>query len=83
MRRLVWVAIMMAGTIYALGQNKSMRDEAMDSALTSHKLIYFGKGEEPPRDSVSHLISKFYETQVARCRYVPLPMTRAYGADLR
>lgn len=63
MRRLVWVAIMMAGSIYALGQNKSMRDEAMDSALTSHKLIYFGKGEEPPRDSVSHLISKFYETQ--------------------
>lgn len=54
---------MMAGTIYALGQNKGMRDEAMDSALTSHKLIYFGKGEEPPRDSVSHLISKFYETQ--------------------
>lgn len=54
---------MMAGSIYALGQNKSMRDEAMDSALTSHKLIYFGKGEEPPRDSVSHLISKFYETQ--------------------
>lgn len=54
---------MMAGTIYALGQNKSMRDEAMDSALTSHKLIYFGKGEESPRDSVSHLISKFYETQ--------------------
>lgn len=54
---------MMAGSIYALGQNKSMRDEAMDSALTSHKLIYFGKGEEPPRDSISHLISKFYETQ--------------------
>ena len=63
MRRLVWVFMMLAGGLCALGQNKSLRDVAMDSALTSHKLIYFGKGEEPPRDTVTNLIRQFYETQ--------------------
>lgn len=63
MRRLVWVAMMMAVAACAMGQNNSMRDEAMDSALTSHKFIYFGKGEEPPRDSVTSLIRQFYENQ--------------------
>lgn len=46
-----------------MGQIKSMRDEFIDSALMSHKLIYFGKGEEPPRDSVNTLIRQFYENQ--------------------
>ena len=55
--------MMMAVAACAVGQSKSMRDEAMDSALTSHKLIYFGKGEEPPRDSVTSLIRQFYENQ--------------------
>lgn len=55
--------MMMAVAACAVGQSKSMRDEAMDSVLTSHKLIYFGKGEEPPRDSVTSLIRQFYENQ--------------------
>lgn len=55
--------MMLAGGLCALGQNKSLRDVAMDSALTSHKLIYFGKGEEPPRDTVTNLIRQFYENQ--------------------
>lgn len=55
--------MMMAVAACAVSQSKSMRDEAMDSALTSHKLIYFGKGEEPPRDSVTSLIRQFYENQ--------------------
>ena len=55
--------MMLAVAVCAMGQTKSMRDEAMDSALTSHKLIYFGKGEEPPRDSVTNLIRQFYENQ--------------------
>lgn len=42
---------------------KSLRDVALDSALTNHKLIYFGKGEEPPQDSVTNLIRHFYENQ--------------------
>ena len=49
--------------IVYLKQLRSMPDVAMDSTLTSHKLIYFGKGEEPPRDSVSNLIRQFYENQ--------------------
>lgn len=52
-----------AGALCVLGQDNSLRDIAMDSALTSHKLIYFGKGEEPPRDTVTNLIRQFYENQ--------------------
>lgn len=62
-RRLLITFTGLAVAFSALGQLKSMRDVAMDSALTSHKLIYFGKGEEPPRDSVSNLIRQFYENQ--------------------
>ena len=62
-RRLLITFTGMAVAFSALGQLKSMRDVAMDSTLTSHKLIYFGKGEEPPRDSVSNLIRQFYENQ--------------------
>lgn len=63
MKRLVLMAIIMSMAACAVGQNKSMRDEAMDSAVTNHKLIYFGKGEEAPRDSAIALIQRFYEDQ--------------------
>lgn len=36
---------------------------ARDSALSDHKLIYFGKGENPERDSTNNLLRQFYEDQ--------------------
>lgn len=42
--------------------SRSMTDIAIDSTLNSHKIIYFGKGEESA-DSSAQLIRKFYEDQ--------------------
>lgn len=42
---------------------KHFEDIRMDSTLAYHKLIYFGKGEEPLKDSTSTLIQRFYEDQ--------------------
>jgi len=42
---------------------RNLTDIHNDSALKSHKIIYFGKGEEPEPDSTSLLIKKFYEDQ--------------------
>lgn len=42
---------------------KNLDDIRMDSTIRNHKIIYFGKGDEPPIDSVSTLIQKFYENQ--------------------
>lgn len=42
---------------------KTLTDVMMDSALSSHKIIYFGKGEEPSQDSTLVMIRKFYEDQ--------------------
>lgn len=44
-------------------RRKSLEDIRMDSTKRSHKLIFFGKGEDPSQDSVSMLIQKFYEDQ--------------------
>lgn len=63
MRYPILALMIFAAAFSAAGQNKSLRDVTLDSALTSHKLIYFGKGEEPKRDSVTLLIRKFYEDQ--------------------
>lgn len=43
--------------------DKNVRDIALDSTLKSHKIIFFGKGEEPSQDSTKNLIQKFYEDQ--------------------
>lgn len=43
--------------------NRNMTDIMVDSAISSRKEIFFGKGEEPARDSVNNLIRKFYEDQ--------------------
>lgn len=42
---------------------RTMTEIALDSTINDTKLIYFGKGEEQPRDSAQHLIRKFYEDQ--------------------
>lgn len=48
----------------AISENRrSLEDIRMDSTISNHKLIYFGKGDEPPRDSTNNLIQKFYEDQ--------------------
>lgn len=63
MKKILLSLMLMPLCFSAVAQTKSMRDEALDSAVNSHKLIYFGKGEEQPIDSVTHLIQKFYENQ--------------------
>lgn len=63
MRKLILTLICLTISLGAIAQTKNMRDELLDSTLTSHKLIYFGKGEEAPRDTVSKLIRNFYENQ--------------------
>jgi len=42
---------------------RSHEDIRMDSSVNNHKIIYFGKGDEPERDSTMALIQKFYEDQ--------------------
>lgn len=42
---------------------RNLTDIAMDSIIANHKIIYFGKGEEPEKDSVNVIIKKFYEDQ--------------------
>lgn len=42
---------------------RTMTEMAMDSTINDQKLIYFGKGEEQPRDSAARMIRKFYEDQ--------------------
>ncbi len=48
----------------ALAQSdRHLEEVRTDSALSAHKLIFFGKGEEPHRDSTLMLIQRFYEDQ--------------------
>lgn len=42
---------------------RSHEDIRMDSTLSNHKIIYFGKGDEVENDSSVVLIKKFYEDQ--------------------
>lgn len=42
---------------------RSLEDIRKDSTINDHKIIYFGKGEEPSLDSAHMLIQKFYEDQ--------------------
>lgn len=54
------------GTASALLQaqeQKSLTDIQMDSAISSHQVILYGKGAEPSQDSIKATISKFYEDQ--------------------
>lgn len=41
----------------------ALTDTHLDSTVRDHKLIFFGKGEEPAPDSTATLIYKFYEDQ--------------------
>lgn len=42
---------------------KNLEDVRMDSTVRNHKIIFFGKGDEPSQDSTTMLIQKFYEDQ--------------------
>ena len=58
------VLLSMILPLSAISENRrSLEDIRMDSTISNHKLIYFGKGDEPSRDSTNNLIQKFYEDQ--------------------
>ncbi|MDE6072309.1 MAG: hypothetical protein K2G53_07130 [Muribaculaceae bacterium] len=45
------------------GEQKNLEDIRMDSTIKDHKIIFFGKGDDPSKDSTTALIQKFYEDQ--------------------
>lgn len=56
--------LILTGLVIALtAPAKTMTEIAMDSTVKDHKIIFFGKGNEAPSDSVSRMIRKFYEDQ--------------------
>ena len=58
------VAILLAMSACVLPlEAKTMTEIALDSTINDHKIIYFGKGEDQPRDSAALMIRKFYEDQ--------------------
>lgn len=54
-------AALAAGCFSSVAQNKS--DILMDSTLRSHKIIFFGEGDNPATDSVTKQITRFYVDQ--------------------
>lgn len=44
-------------------KSKTMTEIQMDSTVRNHKIVFFGKGEEPSIDSTTLLIRNFYEDQ--------------------
>lgn len=59
--RIVTIAI--AGMAVAVASAKSPVEIEMDSIKNSHKIIFFGKGEEPGADSISDMVNAFYYDQ--------------------
>ena len=49
-------------SVHAQNQ-RPLEEIRMDSAISNHKILYFGKGDEPDNDSTSVMIQKFYEDQ--------------------
>lgn len=61
---LILTAIMLiAGNLSFSAVARNMTDILRDSIITSHKIILFGRGDEPAADSISHTVLKFYEDQ--------------------
>lgn len=60
--RLLLLFLAAAGSLAAL-HGQTMTEIAMDSTLRNHKIIFFGKGDEPSQDSTLRLIRTFYEDQ--------------------
>lgn len=58
-----WITGIIAIALSIVCYGQSMTDIALDSALNSHKIIYFGSGEEPPMDSTINVMRIFYEDQ--------------------
>ena len=48
-----------AATVFAV----SPVEEQRESLLNDHKIVFYGKGEEPHTDSIRHLMDKFYYDQ--------------------
>lgn len=63
MRSNILIALTLLMTSVPFCNARNMTDIALDSAVNDQKIIYFGKGEEPERDSTLLMIRRFYEDQ--------------------
>ena len=63
MNKLLFSIMLAAGIGSGVAQTRNLTDVHQDSVLKSQHMIYFGKGEEQPRDSSLVMLRKFYEDQ--------------------
>jgi len=63
MRNEVRLATALVLSVAAAANARTMTGIAMDSTISDHRIIYFGKGEDQSTDSAAILIQKFYEDQ--------------------
>lgn len=63
MKKFFPLLAVMAGFLPVIAIARTYTQVAMDSAVNDHKIVFFGKGENPSPDSTQVLIRKFYEDQ--------------------
>lgn len=63
MNKLLCSILLVAGFGSVAAQTRNLTDVHQDSVINSNHIIYFGKGEEQPRDSSLIMLRKFYEDQ--------------------
>lgn len=58
-----YISIILLLLIFTSASARSMTDIAIDSLVKNHKVVYFGKGPEPTKDSTENMMRMFYEDQ--------------------
>lgn len=63
MLRCILLTALTSSAVSLYADNRPLVERHRDSIAADNKIIYFGKGDEPPADSVRALYMKFYQDQ--------------------